>query len=105
MCKFSIEKPKKCEKFKTLCTFADIYGSCTASRCIFDEKDSNTVYVTCDVANVSYGTACIICGESVELTENEVILLKHGLSIHSKVCEKCKRAILYVRNQLENGEI
>ena len=44
---------------------------------------------------------CIICGESVPLTPNDVISLEHGHDIHSKVCDKCKAAILRMRELME----
>lgn len=47
------------------------------------------------------GMPCIICGESVALTSNEVLSLEHGLHIHSKVCDKCKAAVLRIREQME----
>ena len=28
--------------------------------------------------------------------------LDHGMYIHPKVCDKCKEAVLYIRNQLQN---
>lgn len=44
--------------------------------------------------------ACIICGETIELTPNEEASLYYGHSIGSKVCDKCKQAVLYIREQL-----
>lgn len=46
------------------------------------------------------GVACIICGETVELTSNEEVSLYYGHNIGSKVCDKCKQAVLYIREQL-----
>lgn len=45
-------------------------------------------------------TSCIVCGESVLLTEQEEISLQYGHSIHSKVCDKCKAAVLYMREHM-----
>ena len=48
--------------------------------------------------------SCLICEEPVRLTELETSRLNHGLSIHSKVCDKCKKAILHYRKELEEKE-
>jgi hypothetical protein len=45
-------------------------------------------------------TSCIICEESIPLTEWEESALSYGHHIHSKVCDKCKAAILYMREQM-----
>ena len=47
------------------------------------------------------GTSCIICGESVPLTQDDILSLEHGHHIHSKVCDKCKAAVLRMREQME----
>lgn len=47
---------------------------------------------------------CLICGESVPLTEMEESALCYGHHIRSKVCDKCKAAILYMREQMEQKE-
>lgn len=44
--------------------------------------------------------SCLVCGESVELTEMEESRLMCGMSVHSKICDKCKAAILYMREQM-----
>ncbi len=44
--------------------------------------------------------ACLVCGEPVVLDEQEKMRLDHGLPIHSKICDKCKAAILYMREQM-----
>ena len=54
-----------------------------------------------DTPSFRYSIGCIICGESVELSELEVAQLEHGHHVHSKVCDKCRMAILYLRNQIE----
>ena len=48
--------------------------------------------------------SCLICGESVPLTEMEESRLQAGMNIHSKICDKCKAAILYMREQMEIKE-
>ena len=49
----------------------------------------------------SLGMPCIICGETVELTPNEVMSLEYGSHIRSKVCDKCRAAVLRIRKQME----
>lgn len=44
--------------------------------------------------------ACLVCGEPVVLDEQEEMRLDYGLPIHSKICDKCKAAILYMREQV-----
>ena len=46
------------------------------------------------------GISCLVCGESVPLTEIEEIRFRHEMNIHSKICDKCRAAILYVREQM-----
>lgn len=41
---------------------------------------------------------CIICGESVLLTSDESLAIQHGAPI-IKVCDKCKNAIMRIRNE------
>ena len=50
------------------------------------------------------GAPCIICDESVPLTQNEILSLEHGHHIHSKVCDKCKAAVLRMREQMKQEE-
>lgn len=46
------------------------------------------------------GKTCIICGEAVEFTPNEEMAFRREYPVDSKVCDKCRQAILYVRNQM-----
>ena len=50
-------------------------------------------------------TSCIVCGESIPLTEQEELALLYCHSIHSKVCNKCKATILYMREKIELKEM
>ena len=54
--------------------------------------------------NVGLSTACLICDEPVLLTDMEKSRLNYGLGIHSKICDKCKYAILYYRRKFESAE-
>jgi hypothetical protein len=47
---------------------------------------------------------CIICGESVELTEEEEMSLSYGDHVRSKVCNECRSAVLYMRAHMEQQE-
>ena len=46
------------------------------------------------------GKVRIICGEAVEFTPNEKMAFRYGHPVDSKVCDECRQAILYVRNQM-----
>ena len=43
------------------------------------------------------GTPCMVCGESVKLFPHEVDGLNYGRSPSPKICNKCKRTIMYMR--------
>ena len=47
---------------------------------------------------------CLVCGEGVPLTEEEESWMLYGQHIHSKICNECRAAILYMRDQLELKE-
>ena len=49
-------------------------------------------------------TSCLVCGESVALTQEEEYVLYHGHHVHSKICNECRSAILYMRHQMEQKE-
>lgn len=70
-----------------------------------DKTDSTECGVVWTDVNSVFEThlsvSCIVCGESVAITQNEEHMLKNGHSIGSKVCEKCKQAILHMREQME----
>ena len=53
-----------------------------------------------DQPKVKLCTSCLICGDGVPLTEQEECALQYRHHIHSKVCDKCKAAILYMREQM-----
>ena len=68
------------------------------------ETKKETKTVSIDISKMpsfKYSIACIICSEPVELTEMETAQLEYGHHIHSKVCDKCRMAIMYLRNQIE----
>ena len=57
------------------------------------------------VMSIKTCKSCIICGEFVTLDEFEESRLLHGMHISSKVCDKCKQAILYTRKQIEENKV
>ena len=62
----------------------------------FKKESMTTVYVSDIKANFKFATPCVICGESVELSDSEA--LSHYVF---KVCDKCKNAVMLVRKQIE----
>lgn len=68
-----------------------------------DGVNIETKHATAYISKASFKICkgCIICGESVELTELEEAMLQHGHHIESKVCDECRQAILRIRNQTE----
>ena len=44
--------------------------------------------------------SCLVCGEPVPLTEMEESMVRYGRNIHSKICDKCRAAILHMREQM-----
>ena len=53
----------------------------------------------------SIGVGCLVCNEYVGLSEGEERSLLAGLHLHSKVCDKCREAIMRVRKEIENEEL
>ena len=66
----------------------------------------NTTTVTMKMNNPKYtlSIGCLICSECIPLTTEEILKLEHGMNIHSKVCDKCKRAILHIRKETDKEE-
>lgn len=58
---------------------------------------------TSNIENIKTVKECFICGESVELNEIEQERLKFGFPIEPKVCKNCKKAIIYIRKELEKN--
>ena len=54
-----------------------------------------------EIAKATLCTQCIVCDEPIKLTPNEEVALNYGRPIGSKVCDKCKQAILHIRKQIE----
>ena len=45
-------------------------------------------------------THCIVCNESIILSEWDETIVRFGGHIHSRMCDKCKAAILHMREQM-----
>ena len=70
-----------------------------------DECDAiKTIKIT-EADKATFHTHCIICDAPVKLTDEEVIRLEYGRDIYSKVCDKCKQAIIRIRKMIECDEI
>lgn len=46
----------------------------------------------------------MICGNFVELDEFENMALEYGKNIEPKICDKCRNAIMWAREQIEKKE-
>ena len=62
------------------------------------------IKVKIDKGSVKLSIPCLICNEPVELDEMELARLDHGLGTHPKICDKCKKAILHYRKELEEKD-
>ena len=47
--------------------------------------------------NYWYSIPCIVCDESVRLTDDEYKMVQAGFKLRSKVCNECKQAVLHTR--------
>jgi hypothetical protein len=88
-----------CSKKNLECGFANQNGSCSISACIV--IDGVLTDVAAPFKKIPLCIDCIICDEPVPLTENEEETLLYGGCVHSKICDKCKKVILRMREQLE----
>ena len=68
--------------------------------CDLATKDVNTTKLT--IGHACLCTHCIICREPIELSELESkAIIYSGGRVESKVCDKCRKAIMYLRNQVK----
>lgn len=97
----------KCDKIDGMCYLSNppkVKCTVTNEFHYFDDE-CNISTSTIDVSNLvkpSICTSCMVCGETIELISEEQTLLRYGRSIHNKICDKCKRAILHIREQIED---
>ena len=71
------------------------FVECEQKVAILNTPDKNNRIYT------YYSKACIICGDGVRLTDEEVMSMKYGRHLETKICDKCKQAILHIRKQLD----
>ena len=57
--------------------------------------------VKSNVSTIADAVSCLICGENVPLEKFEQSRVRFGLDIHSKVCDKCREAVLEMRKRLD----
>lgn len=92
---------------KVKCTVTGKFHECgDECDCITDDVCSSDIkegkrFWPASVAKISITTYCIVCDAPVELTPEEGLRLERGHHIGSKVCDKCKQAIMHVRNHLD----
>ena len=67
------------------------------SNIVTDMQSDREIKARLDAMNYSLGKSCIICGEHVKLSEEEIMRLHHGHSIPDKICDECRKAILRLR--------
>lgn len=60
-------------------------------------SNENSVAVT----DVAWTMPCLICNESILLDD---FVTRYGRDVTPKICDKCKRAIMYIRKELEEGK-
>lgn len=51
--------------------------------------------------NSTLGVSCGVCGEFVPLTDMEEAMLLHGHRVQFKICEECRKTILYMRKKMQ----
>lgn len=102
-----IKKCGNCDKTDGLCyTSNPPKVKCTVSGKFHyydDDCDIKTITIDKEVSKGRIGVACIVCGETVLLNEHEVLALKHRHNVDVKVCDECKKAILYIRDKLSTA--
>ena len=52
-----------------------------------------------------YTMPCIICDESVKLTDEEYKMMQAGHRLRSRVCDKCKQAVLHMRDRMNISKV
>ena len=77
-------------KYNYHCPHCDKRGYVYCSEVFYDTKIAQFEDIPFNIEGLA--TSCLICGESVPVSM---------LDNHSKICEKCKKAILKLRKMLE----
>lgn len=60
------------------------------------ENNGEIISLTSDTSKIGLCVSCIICGESIELTNLEEMASRCGQPIF-KVCDECKAAVMKMR--------
>lgn len=77
-------------KYNYYCSHCDQHGYIYCSEVFYDTKVAPFETIPDNVEELA--TSCLICGEPVPISI---------LDNHSKICEKCKKAVLKLRKMLE----
>lgn len=78
-------------KYNYYCPHCGEHGYVYCSEAYYETKSFDSLETLPDISD-QLATSCLICGEPV---------LVSMLDNHSKICEKCKKAILKLRRMLE----
>lgn len=65
------------------------------------DHDNNTALTKLSYTTTTLCKRCLVCEDSIKLTEQESERIKYGLSIEPSICDKCKDAILRMRRFME----
>lgn len=80
-------------------------------KLIEDVFNSAQGFISKDVVEIkppkySLAIPCLVCGDGVELDEYEEQRMMAGLSFNPKICDDCKKAILWAKERaVENAKI
>lgn len=71
-------------------------------RIVFNIEDKMGTAKLSGNNSVSLATSCLICNEFVILDDFEIARINYGRDVNPKICDKCKRAIMYIRKETDN---
>ena len=77
-------------QYNYYCPHCDNHGYTYCSEVFYDTKIAQLETIPTETG--TFATPCLICGESIPVSM---------LDNHSKICKKCKKAILKLRKMLE----
>jgi hypothetical protein len=68
---------------------------------IEESKNKSNNTITTKLNKIGYSVRCMICDEYVPLTDIEEEMIRYGhRHIGNKICDKCKKAVLYIRSMV-----
>lgn len=79
-------------KYNYYCHHCDQHGYVYCSEVFYDTKVAPISSLKDTPTEICVATSCLICGESVNVSL---------FDNHSKICEKCRKAVLKLRKMLE----